>query len=285
MNTILFPSSYFDFKKVNEEYLNEYNAAVNNRLFDVILFDYDKFINDDILKTSITPTDIKLTTYRGWMMKPDEYEKLYLALLKRNIKLITTPTSYQTLHIFPNVYPIVKSDTAKTLIYTLEQKPNYNEIITTFNKFIVKDFVKSVKGSDFPKVFDSSISKEDFYKWISVFYKYRGNLFTGGICIKEFLNLKKYDDNTNEYRAFYVNNRLASLTQNSNQPVNAAKPPLELVEKYKNLDSRFYTVDYAELQDGSWKLIETGDGSVSGLAEKQDYDAFYKTLFRLFNYV
>ena len=40
---------------------------------------------------------------------------------------------------------------------------------------------------------------------MKLFYNYRGNLYTGGICIKEYLLLRKYGDKTNEYRVFYVN--------------------------------------------------------------------------------
>ena len=49
-----------------------------------------------------------------------------------------------------------------------------------------------------------------------------------------------------------------------------------------NLDSVFYTVDFAELSDGSWKVIETGDGGVSGLSDGQDAGAFYRSLYWAF---
>ena len=54
------------------------------------------------------------------------------------------------------------------------------------------------------------------------------------------------------------------------------------LEKYRNLASPFYTVDYAELEDGSWKIVEAGDGSVSGLSEGQDYEHFFRTLYHCF---
>ena len=60
------------------------------------------------------------------------------------------------------------------------------------------------------------------------------------------------------------------------------EPPRELVEKYRMLDSPFYTVDYAELKDGTWKIIEVGDGSVSGLSDGQDPEHFFRTLFHCF---
>ena len=148
---------------------------------------------------------------------------------------------------------------------------------------MVKDFVKSVKGTEFPKYFDKDITQEEFDQWMEVFYKYRGNLLTGGICIKEYLNLKHYGDHTNEYRVFYVNNKIATITRNSGQSINALLPPQQLLEKYSHLESEYYTIDYAELEDGSWKIIEAGDGQVSGLAEHQDYEQYFKVLYEYLN--
>uniref|UniRef100_A0A7C9JJV2 ATP-grasp domain-containing protein n=1 Tax=Muribaculaceae bacterium Z82 TaxID=2304548 RepID=A0A7C9JJV2_9BACT len=42
--------------------------------------------------------------------------------------------------------------------------------------------------------------------------------------------------------------------------------------------SPFYTVDYAELADGTWTIIEAGDGQVSGLADSDDPMRFYETM-------
>lgn len=48
--------------------------------------------------------------------------------------------------------------------------------------------------------------------------------------------------------------------------------------KYKNLKSNFYTVDYAELDSGDWKVIECGDGQVSGIPDDKNIGDFYKDL-------
>ena len=75
---------------------------------------------------------------------------------------------------------------------------------------------------------------------MEVFYKYRGNLLTGGICIKEYLNLKHYSNHTNEYRVFYVKNKIATITRNSGQVIFVSlPPPQQLVEKYSYLESEY----------------------------------------------
>ena len=170
--------------------------------------------------------------------------------MKKNIRLVTDPDQYKLKH--------------------------------SFGRFMVKDFVKSVKGTEFPKFFDHSITQTEFDRWMDVFYKYRGELLTGGICIKEFFDLRLYDNRTNEYRVFYINHEVAMISRNSAQATYAPLPPMSLIKKYKNFDSNYYTIDYAELDDGSWKIIEAGDGEVSGLSEFQDYKQYFRALYQCF---
>ena len=46
VNTILFPASFFDGKKVDEDIQNEYEAALDIGLWEVILFNYAKWFNE-----------------------------------------------------------------------------------------------------------------------------------------------------------------------------------------------------------------------------------------------
>lgn len=75
---------------------------------------------------------------------------------------------------------------------------------------------------------------------------------------------------------------VATVSRNSGQMNTTMNPPKELIEKYSELPSIYYTVDYAELSDGTWRVIEAGDGSVSGLSENQDYEAYYRALYTCF---
>lgn len=283
VDLIFFPSSYFNVSKVDEDLQAEYDAVKATGLFDVILFGYDKWFEEDQLVIKDIPQVERIAVYRGYMMNPEKYERFYQRLLENNIRLITTPEEYELMHIFPNVYELLKEDTAKIEIYPLHTQINVVSIKHTMGRFMVKDYVKSVKGTEFPKYFDKDITQEEFDQWMEVFYKYRGDLLTGGICIKEYLNLKHYGDHTNENRVFYVNNKIATITRNSGQSINALLPPQQLLEKYSHLESGYYTVDYAELEDGSWKIIEAGDGQVSGLAEYQDYEQYFKVLYEYLN--
>lgn len=282
MKTILFPSSYFNVNKVDEDLQAEYDAAVNIGLYDIILFGYDQWFNNEKLVLTKNPEEKVQAVYRGWMMKPQLYRIFYDKLLEKNIELVTNPEEYELMHVFPNVYEFVKNDTARMQVYPLHSKINIEELKKVFQRFMVKDFVKSVKGTEFPKFFDQTVTQEDFDKWMEVFYKYRGDLLTGGICIKEFLNLKRYGDKTNEFRVFYINHEIATISRNSGQMNITAEPPKEMVEKYRNLPAKYYTIDFVELSDGTWKIVETGDGSVSGLSDNQDCEEYYRKVYYCF---
>lgn len=202
IDLIIFPSSSINKKKVDEDLYEEYVGCNNTNLFNTIIFSYDNWFNKRKLVLSSNPQTTKKAIYRGWMMHPEMYKQFYEDLKLNNIELITSPESYELMHIFPNAYSYLKKDTAKIKTFPLYKQIDVNDIKQYFDKFIVKDYVKSVKGTEFPKYFDSNIAQEDFDNAMDIFYKYRGDLLTGGICIKEYLKLKHYENTTNEYRVF-----------------------------------------------------------------------------------
>ena len=221
IDTLLFPSSVFNKSQVDEDLKAEYDAALSTGLFKIILFSYEDWFHNDRIVIRNIPDEQKSAIYRGWMMKPEQYEKFYNDLQEYNIKLVTEPEQYKLMHIFPNIYEYVKEDTAKLEVYPLHTQIDVEDLKKRFVRFMVKDFVKSVKGTEFPRYFDRSITQGEFDRWMEVFYKYRGELLTGGICIKEFLDFKHYGDRTNEYRVFYANHEIITVSRNSAQGIYA----------------------------------------------------------------
>lgn len=280
---ILFPSSFLNPREVDEDLAEEYRAAHLAGGFKTIVFDYQAWFREQRLKLSYVPEREITAVYRGWMMKPEQYTVFFRELLSQKIRLLTTPEMYENLHLFPLVYPELLPDTARMLTFPLHSEIDVRTCQRAFGRFLVKDYVKSVKGSEFPAYFDENCSQEAFNVWMELFYRYRGDLLTGGICIKEFLELKRYEGRTNEYRVFYVNHEPICISRNSGQEGKVAEPPTELVQRYRKLGSVFYTLDYAELSDGSFTILESGDGSVSGLAKGADAANFYRKLYRALN--
>ena len=277
--TLLFPGSYMNFREIEDDMREEYLAAKETGLFRTVLFNYDEWLAGDKLKIRTDESVTNPVIYRGWMLKPNEYEKFYSDLESQGIRLLTSPEEYQNLHLFPNVYQDIREDTAGMMIFE-SGDVDVETVKRTFSRFMVKDSVKSVKGTEFPAFFDRNVTQQGFDEWMQVFYKYRGDLLTGGICIKEYLDLKRCDGKTNEFRVFYANHEIISLSRNSGQPGYTRMPPEQLINKYSGLKSLYYTIDYAELTDGTWKIIEAGDGGVSGLSPGQDAAAYYRALYQ-----
>ena len=73
---------------------------------------------------------------------------------------------YNRMHAFPNIYPQIQEDTARMITFPLHSSIDMAQIAAHFDHFMVKDYVKSVKGTEFPAFFESTISQEDFEKWM-----------------------------------------------------------------------------------------------------------------------
>ena len=275
---VLFPGGFMNYRTIDNGMEEEYEAAVNTGCFNVILFNYDEWLAGDRLKLSTVDDISGKVVYRGWMLKPEEYSRLYTQLEAKGVELMTSPAEYSNMHLFPNVYPYIKPDTAGMMVFKNGQV-DVEKVKKHFSRFMVKDSVKSVKGTEFPAFFDQNITQSEFDEWMRVFYKYRGDLLTGDICIKEYMDLKKYGDKTNEIRVFYINHQIHSIAHNSMQSNDAPLPPNKLIEKYQGLNSPYYTVDFAERKDEEWTIIEAGDGGVSGLSPGQDVQAYYRALY------
>ena len=266
---ILFPSDYFDPKKPDPDYKAEYEAVCQLPDFKIILYNHDGFTQGEPLKIYPDNYFTGECIYRGWMLNPEQYMALYDFQKNRDITLINTPEQYDYCHLFPVIYPEIEQFTPKILSFESEQPIDWDAVNNTFTRFMVKDYVKSVKGHNFPAFFEIPIKPEEMNRCISEFIELRGNLFTGGMVLKEYVELKKYGDTSNEYRAFYLRTELLSLSRNSNQADSCPLPPQEFTNKFKTLQSQYYTVDFAELVDGTWIVLETGDGQVSGLSPSQ----------------
>ena len=128
----------FCVSKVDEDLQQEYDAVMETGLFKVVLFGYEKWFDEDKLVLKDAPEEEHLAVYRGWMMKPDKYERFYNLLLENNIRLVTAPDEYNHMHIFPNIYESVKEDTAKMEIYPLHSHIDVEKLKKSFNRFMVK---------------------------------------------------------------------------------------------------------------------------------------------------
>jgi hypothetical protein len=263
---ILFPCSYSSLEEVDDDYRLEKQIAEDVG-FETVLFNYDEFIfTHKPLKLSNSFNESEPCIYRGWMMNVKQYDKFYQSLLKLNLKLVNTKDNYKNAHEFINPYKILRDSTPEIMTFGLNEAVDWKRVKSYFGKFKIKDYVKSVKGFNFPEYFDETYSNVELDMYLDRFKELRGELLTGGIIIKRFVPLKRdMAGNNNEFRCWFYKGNLIHYYRNTNGNASELSDlDVSWVKHLPKLKSNFYTIDVAELRNGGWTVIETGDGQVSG---------------------
>lgn len=267
MTTILFPAEAFSPKAVcDDAFLREYFAA-KDAGFKVSLIDHTA-VEAHNFEEAFRHTEASGNAiYRGWMLKPSQYAALHSALEGRGIRLLTTPLEYRTCHYFPNCYPYLEGYTPKAVSTPCGKNPN-SDVIQSLAKelgaeaLIVKDFVKSQKGYwDSACYVPDTSDTEHLERVVRLFLALQADSLNEGLVFKEFVPRLG-----NEVRTFWYNGELLDSTP-------GVELPLEwLTKAIAKIPSKFFSVDIAQRADGSWTIIEVGDGQVSGLSwAPEDY--------------
>lgn len=282
---ILYPCEYGNINKIDEDYKFEQEIAQEHN-FITYLFNYDDFIYGAKLKLNCGRLDTKNTIkviYRGWMMNIEQYTRFYNELLKQSLELINTPEEYKNTHYFVNsynkLYNKLNKITPKTIWFEKDTSIDWNKVRNELgDKFIVKDYVKSVKGFDFPEYLEANMSDIELDNLINKFIQLRGELYQGGIVLKQYVELDKSKGHTHEFRAFYSGNQTLCVYNNSNNKEDYISKEITTLYKLTSLDSNFYTMDFARLENGEYTVIEIGDGQVSGLPSRKEAELLYTSL-------
>lgn len=271
----LLPSEPMNTKKVDSDFQKEYEALVKMD-FKVYLFDHDQFVNYKQLISNIDFSESGDVILRSWMLKEEQYRELYNTLSRNKLNLINTPEQYLNCHYYPNVYKHIEQWAPKSIWFS-DIDPTFVEICRKHigTDIIIKDYVKSEKGFDDIFHLESSLSTSDFFERVVKFKESRGKLFNEGIVFKQFCNLRKYGEKTNEYRIFVFKNRIISISQNTELGYGQEPNYDFLMNIIPNIDSNYFTIDIAEKEDGSWMILECGDGQVSGLSPGQSEFIYY----------
>ncbi|WP_193214572.1 ATP-grasp domain-containing protein [Luteolibacter marinus] len=115
------------------------------------------------------------------------------------------------------------------------------------------------------------------------FREERGRLFNRGVVLREFLPIVERGSDirglplVEETRLFFWQDEPLVI------PEPSTPGPMDEIGRWKEIARRFrsdfLTIDVALLEDGSWKIVETGDGQVSGLPVGLDPERFYASLW------
>ena len=155
-----------------------------------------------------------------------------------DLDLITSPEAYELMHCFPNAYRLMDpGDTPR--IAAFGDRVSAEVVNGAFDAFMMKDFVKSVKQTGFPQRIETPLAQDECDHLSEEFIRLRGGLYTGGIVCKQYVELKKYAMRTNEWRGFYLEGRLLTLSGNSMQFPSCPKPPDGLVARMEGFRQPF----------------------------------------------
>lgn len=296
---ILFPSEPFSPKEADSCFHSELEAA---KLvgFKTYLFDHDEFVKSGELKHNLPfadglPQEIIL---RSWMLKEEQYQMFWSKLFLEGYSLINGSKEYLNCHHFPEAYPQIMKHTSKAWWTNgwEEHEDSKNTELIPWQKIrnflgnddiIIKDYVKSEKGNLDLFILKKELTHEEFSDRIKRFVEARGKLFNKGLVFKAIEKLKKYEEQSNEWRMFFLNKKLLICNQNSDNPIKVLSPSQEVIDIFvklaQNIESNFFTMDIAEKEDGSWMILELGDGQVSGLPIMGDSIGFYNNMNNILN--
>ncbi|WP_343604609.1 ATP-grasp domain-containing protein [Fluviicola sp.] len=293
---ILFCESPFEKNRVDEDFEDEFASAQENG-FGTLLFSFEDLTNDDRFSSAtrqiISSDQLVRVIYRGWMLTPDQYAVLYHDLLSKNYQLINTVEEYQNCHYLPNSLKFIEARTPKTVFEKFDSENSLDKLIQKSkvfgkNPIILKDYVKSEKhdweGACFVR--DAS-NEDDLRQKISKLIELRGSYLNEGIVVREFIELNDLTIHsksgmplTEEYRLFFCNGKLIGTYDYWEEGEYKLDKPntVEFEQLAAQIQSHFFSMDIARQKNGTFIIIELGDGQVAGLPDKTDRSKFYSEL-------
>lgn len=293
---ILFCESPFQANKVDEDFEDQFTAAKENG-FETLLFNFEVLTKGTEFSKAtklIKPSDeLVKVIYRGWMLTPKQYSILYNDLYSKNYLLINTPVAYQNCHYLPDSLKFIEGKTPKTVFEKFENEDSIDKLLEKSKVFgrkpvILKDYVKSEKHNWETACFvDDAANTDKLRQTIENLLELRGKYLNEGIVIREFVALNDLTVHsksgmplTEEYRLFFCNQKLIGIYDYWEEGEYELSRPdtTEFEEIAKKIESNFFSMDIARQKNGTFIIIELGDGQVAGLPEKADSSEFFKQL-------
>lgn len=232
---ILYPHDYFNEKKIEEDFKQEYNVM-------------SVYFSAGVLKTNhICEGDNVL--YRGWMVNKEEYEDMNNFVKRKGASLIIPYQAYESNHYFEGWYSTVKSHSIESVVF--KDKEEMFKNLPDWSSYFIKDAVKSLTTSK------GSIAKNEseIKEILTEIEKYKG--------VERYIVLRKVIELVpdTEKRYFCVKGKVFSSSLEESIPHKVKEIG------YLLRDRLFVSIDTCKDVKGKSWLIEIGDGQVSDLKE------------------
>ncbi|HWU08758.1 MAG TPA: ATP-grasp domain-containing protein [Streptomyces sp.] len=263
-------------------------AAVRRTGARAVLIDHDALLAGDAERAVAgVGRDSGPYWYRGWMIPSARYAELERALVARGCSLLTDACAYRTAHELPGWYEAFRGLTPRSVWHALsaeEPLPDpclWPDIAGALGSGpgIVKDFVKSRKHEWHEACFVPELRDTDrLAAVVGRFLELQGDFLAGGVVLRAYEPFVP----GGEARVWWVDGEAVRVTAHPDTPGRAPAPVLGTVgEAVRALGCRWVTTDMALREDGVWRVVEVGDGQVSGLPADDDGQALFSVLLGL----
>jgi hypothetical protein len=262
---LLVPADPLRRRRPDEHFAAEATAASDAGIA-VALIDHDALTGPEGPGRAVArvPDGGGAAVYRGWMLSADQYAALADAAAARGVTLRTRAADYHQAHELPGWYPVLAPVTPDTTWTTGEGEPEFRAACERLGPgpAVLRDYVKSMKhywheAAYIPDLADQASA----WKVASRFRELREDEFTGGFVLRRFEQFTSA-----EARTWWVDGACRLATPHPDTPDEPPPSGIDLTPfapLIKALALPFVTADLARRADGTWRLIELGDGQVS----------------------
>lgn len=253
----------------------------------VVLIDHDALVAGDVSAAlaRVEPGSGPYW-YRGWMVPAERYARAGEALAARGCALRTGADAFRRAHELPGWYDVFAQLTPRSVWQPLgaDEDPLTAAALSRLveplgeGPGIVKDFVKSRKHEWHEACYVPELSDPAaLASVVGRFVERQGAGLAGGVVVREYERFAA----DGEARVWWVDGEAVLVSAHPDTPDRLPAPGLGTVrEAVARLGCRWVTTDLAMREDGEWRVVEVGDGQVSGLPEGTDAAALFTALAR-----
>ncbi len=290
---VVFPSQMFEPKTVDDSFAPQRRAAEAAGLPTFLV--NQEHLDEGSFGRAVRRIDASGTgIYRGWMLGVEQYAGLHSALAERGLSLINTPAQYRHCHYLPESFALIESRSPASVWVPLgEGGMDVDAVVQAAQAFgdapvVIKDYVKSRKHEWEEACFvPSAIDEDRLRRVVCTFVERQGDFLSGGVVVREFVELETVGTHpksgmplTREHRVFVLDGEplLAGRYWADAEYESGELPLAQFATIMRSIRSRFFTMDLARGKDGTWRIIELGDGQVAGLLDTIAPEDFFARL-------
>ncbi|MGW7052410.1 ATP-grasp domain-containing protein [Streptomyces sp. NPDC054887] len=253
---------------------------------EVALLDHDALLAGDTeAALARVPRGSGPYWYRGWMVPVSRYGELARGLRARGCALLTPPAGFGRAHELPGWYDTFAGLTPRSVWAALPpgRPPSASELAALTAPLgqgaaVVKDYVKSRKHEWDAACYVPALA--DTARLAAVvrrFFELQEDSLAGGLVVREYEPFVA----GGEARVWWVDGEPVLTTAHPDSPAELPAPDLGAVRPaVRALGCRWVTTDLALREDGVWRVVEVGDGQVSGLPAGADPSPLFDALTR-----